>query len=338
MMRWLLVLTLALAALAAAADRVVLLEDFTNCGCGPCWSFEPTLNSFVNDHLAAGDLAVIRVHVSWPSGNDPIYLANPTEQNARKSFYGVNAVPWIQFDGVIKASTSAPGLNNAFNNRIDVPTNLSIFVARNGDDQTGTVSVGLVAEDEIETSAPMRLFATVVEDEVPGTGYWAGDYFYQAFRDNLFGVAGPVVEFTGPYPDTVYFEAEYDISEWVADNLHLATFVQEYTSSDKEVINARYDKFMDLQTGIEEGWLMPESPQIVLGPNPSSGPITVTPMLPEGATGTVSVYDLYGRRVAAGGAVNGVPEGFDLADSGVYLVRLTTDSGAAVSRTVAVIR
>ncbi|MFO7950875.1 MAG: T9SS type A sorting domain-containing protein [Candidatus Fermentibacteraceae bacterium] len=338
MMRWLLVFALALAALAAAADRVVLLEDFTNSGCGPCWSFEPTLNSFVNDHLAAGDLAVIRVHVSWPSANDPIYLANPTEQNARKSYYGVNAVPWIQFDGVIKASTSGAGLNNAFNNRIDVPTNLSIFVARNGDDQTGTISVGLVAEDEIETSVPIRLFATVVEDEVPGAGYWSGDYFYQAFRKNLFGVAGPEVDFSGPYPDTIYFETEYDITDWVADNLHLATFVQEYSSSDKEVINARYDKFMDLQTGIEGGWLMPQSPQMTLGPNPSSGTVSVTPMLPEGAAGTVTVYDVSGRRVAAGRAVNGVPGSFDLGASGVYLVRLTTDSGAAVSRTVAVIR
>lgn len=338
MMRWLLVFALALAALAAAADRVVLLEDFTNSGCGPCWSFEPTLNSFINDHLAAGDLAVIRVHVSWPSGNDPIYLANPTEQNARKSFYGVNAVPWIQFDGVIKASTSGAGLNNAFNNRIDVSTNLSIFVARNGDDQTGTISVGLVAEDEIETSVPIRLFATVVEGEVPGVGYWSGDYFYQAFRDNLFGVAGPEVDFSGPYPDTVYFETEYDITDWVADNLHLATFVQEYSSSDKEVINARYDKFMDLQTGIEGGWLMPQSPQMAMGPNPSSGTISVTPMLPEGAAGTVAVYDVSGRRVASGRAVNGVPASYNLGASGVYLVRLTTDSGAAVSRTVAVIR
>ena len=325
-------------ALAPAADRVVLLEDFTNSGCGPCWSFEPTLNAFVNDHLAAGDLAVIRVHVSWPSSGDPIYQANPTEQNARKSFYGVNAVPWIQFDGVIKATTSASGLNNAFNTRTAVPTDLSIFVARNGDDQTGTVSVGLVAESELSTTAPIRLFATLVEDDVPGAGYWAGDYFYQAFRDNLFGTAGPLVEFTGPYPDTVYFEAEYDITDWVPDNLHLATFVQEYSSADKEVINARYDKFMDLQTGIEGGWLMPQSPQMELGPNPSSGSLSVTPLLPEGGTGTISVYDVSGRRVAESRALNGVPRGFQLQASGVYLVRLSTESGASTTCTAAVIR
>jgi hypothetical protein len=329
---------LLIVALAPAADRVVLVEDFTNSGCGPCWSFEPTLNAFVNDHLADGDIAVIRVHVSWPSSGDPIYQANPTEQNARKSFYGVNAVPWIQFDGVIKATVSGAGLESAFSNRIDQPTDLSIFVARNGDDQTGTVSVGLVAEDELATSASIRLFATIVEDEVPGSGYWAGDYFYQAFRDNLFGVAGPEVEFSGPYPDTVYFEADYDITDWEADNLHLATFVQEYTSTDKEVINARYDTFMDLQTGIEGGWLLPESPQMEVGPNPSSGLVTVTPLLPHGQSGTVSVYDLSGRQVASALALNGVPESFSIAASGVYVVRLSTESGTSSSRTVAVIR
>jgi len=329
---------LTLVALAPAADRVVLVEDFTNSGCGPCWSFEPTLNAFVNDHLADGDIAMIRVHVSWPSGSDPIYQANPNEQNARKGFYGVNSVPWIQFDGVIKATTSATGLENAFANRINEPTNLSIFLARNGDDQTGTVSVGLVAEDELATSATIRLFATVVEDEVPGAGYWAGDYFYQAFRDNLFGLAGPIVEFTGPYPDTVYFDTDYDITDWEADNLHLATFVQEYTSADKEVINARYDKFMDLETGIEGGWLMPQSPQMEMGPNPSSGMVTVTPLLPEGQSGTVSVYDLTGRQVASAQALNGVPESFTIGASGVYVVRLSTESGVSSSRTVAVIR
>lgn len=324
--------------LSYAADRVVLFEDFTNCGCGYCWNLEPELNAFVNDHLAAGDLAVIRVHVNWPYSADPIYQANPTEQNARRTFYGVNAVPWLQFDGVIKAASSAGGMASAFNSRIAVPSSIDIFVARNGDDQTGTVSIGVVAEEELSTTAPIRVFAVIVEDQVPGVSYWAGSYFEQAYRKNLFGLSPPLVEFTGPYPDTLYFEADYDITAWVADNLHLAAFVQEYSSSDKEVLNARWYKFMDLETGIEETGHSVLSPQLSVGPNPSSGAVSVTPSMPDGAEGTVTIFDVSGRLVGEAPAQSGVEQNFSLTMPGIYIVRLATGSGGSAAATVAVVR
>jgi len=51
---------LALTTLSLAADRVVLVEDFTNSACSYCWNFEPTLNSFVDTHLASGDVSICR--------------------------------------------------------------------------------------------------------------------------------------------------------------------------------------------------------------------------------------------------------------------------------------
>ncbi|OPL19198.1 MAG: hypothetical protein AVO35_12155 [Candidatus Aegiribacteria sp. MLS_C] len=320
------------------AERVVLIEDFTNCGCSYCWNFEPALNGFVNTHLASGEIAVIRVHVNWPYANDPIYQANPTEQNARKSAYGVNGVPWVQVDGKIHASSSGPGLESALSSRIGVPSYLDIFVARNGDDQTGNVSIGLVAEEDLGLTDPIRLFATIVEDQVPGVQYWAGSYFEQAFRDNLFGVAGPLVEFQAPYPDTVYFQADYDISSWVSDNLYLAVFVQKYTSADKEVLNARWYKFMDLMTGIEGGAEAPVQPDLVAGPNPSNGTIMVTPVLPDETGGYISVYDLSGRQVAGVPALNGHEETFELPSSGIYIVRLVTGSGMTANTSLVVLK
>lgn len=95
------IIFLALPVILFSADRVVLLEDFTNYQCGPCWGFEVTLNNFVNSH--PDDLAVIRPHVWWPGSGDPIYNHNNYEQWHRVQLYGVNSVPWLQFDGVIKA-------------------------------------------------------------------------------------------------------------------------------------------------------------------------------------------------------------------------------------------
>ncbi len=333
------IITLLLLALltAGAADRVILLEDFTNYQCNPCWSFEPDLNAFINSHLIAGDLAVIRVHVNWPGSNDPIYLANTPEQNARKGFYGINSVPTIKFDGVITSPTSSSGLTNSFNTRSSVPCYLEIFVARNGDDETGTVSVGLVAEQDLGAQTTLRLFATLVEDDIPGSGYWAGSTFEQAFRDNLFGPAGPIVTFSGPYPDTLYFEADYDITEWVNDNLYLVTFVQEYGADDKEVMNASYDKFMDLTTGIEGTSPAPTEPVLTIGPCPSAGSFTVQAAFAGTEQANIVVYDISGHTVGTETVFSGSRVDFSAEETGIYFVRLTTNDGISVTESIVVI-
>jgi len=320
---------------AFAADRVVLFEDFTNSGCGPCWSVESQVNSFVNSHLAAGDLATMRVHVNWPASNDPIYLANPTEQNARKAVYGVSSVPTFKMDGIL--TPSAYTLQNAFNTRAAVPTYLDIHVVRNGDDQTGIIGVRLIAEQDLENQANMRIFSVIVENNVPGAGYWSGSVFEQAFRDNLAAFPyGELVEFTGPYPDTLYFEFDYDITAWVNDELYLTTFVQQIGPSSKEVMNAHWAKFMDLVTGIGGDDPAFAEPMLLTGPNPCNGAISVTPLLPDGVQGTLSVYDITGRIL--GSAPAGEQNSFDVDEAGIYFVRLVTDTGAHVTESVTVLR
>lgn len=317
----------------SGADRVVLLEDFVNCGCGYCWNAEPALNAFVNNHVGSG-LAVIRVHVSWPNPNDPIYVANRPEQNARVGFYGVGGVPYFKIDGVMTPSSG--GLEGAYSSRSSVPTNLQIFAARNGNDETGSISIRLVAEAEIVTSEVLRLFSTVVENDVPGAGYWSSIGFDQAFRDNLFGVAGPVVEFTAPYPDTLFFEADYDVTSWVNDNLYLVTFVQEYASASKEVINAHWDKFMDLETGIAAGSGDHAGPELVIHSNPVVGNIQVSAEFQQSTDyGVISVYDMTGRLIVSQPASD--YNSFDISEPGLYIVRLET-SGIAVTKSVVVIR
>jgi len=323
--------TLLSASICMAAERTVLFEEFTNAGCPYCWQAEGAVNSFVGGHLPDGNLAVIRVHVSWP-GSDPIYSANPTEQNARKTFYGVTGVPSFRMDG---SSTSSGGLEGSFSSALSEPTDLAISVARDGDETSGTVSIRLIAEEELPDDEPLRLFATLVEDSVSAGGSsWPGQYFFQAFRDNLFGPAGPLVEFTGPYPDTMYFEAEYATTGWDPDQLYLATFVQQYSSTGKDVINASWSRFMDLGTGVEPEDGGPAGLRVAS--NPCSGPVRIEARLPEGGSGSLCVYDMSGRLVWSGSArpVQTVPT----QSSGVYLVVLRAGAGQTLVRRVAVIR
>lgn len=334
-MRFLLTI-LSLVALASAADRVVLFEDFTNSGCGPCWNIESQINQFVSNHIASGNLAVVRTHVNWPSASDPIYIANPTEQNVRKAQYGVTGVPYLIFDGI--QVTAAPSLENHFNNRLNTPAYIDILVARNGDETSGQISIRIIAEQEPQwgEETDMRVWPILVEDYVPGAGYWAGSYFEQAFRDNLLGPFGYEVVFTGPYPDTVYVDAEYEISaSWNADNLFLATFLQcTYQQNDHEVPNADWCKFLDIPQGVGDG-MVPWAPSITLGRNPSSGMIPVAAELPPGVGGTLQLFDTSGRLVSSMPA--GAVGNFIVNEAGVYFVRLVTDSGeSAVARAVVV--
>lgn len=322
-----------------AANRVVLFEDFTNSGCGPCWTIEPQVNAFVNSNIGSGNLAVIRVHVNWPSPSDPIYNANPTEQNVRKAQYGVSSVPFLIFDGVLISNAAL--LQNHFNLRRNVPSVIDILVARNGDDVSGSISIRLIAEEEPpwQENTVMKLWPILVEDNVPGVGYWAGSVFEQAFRDNLLGPFGETVTFSPPYPDTIFVDAEYTISpSWDANELYLATFLQcTYQQSDREVPNANWGKFLDIPTGIAEGFpTNPAHPVLLVSPNPSSGTFQAVSMIPDGTSGTVQVYDLSGR-LAASAPANGV-HGFSVDVPGVYLVRLTTDRGDGVVRRLVVLR
>jgi hypothetical protein len=272
------------------------------------------------------------VHVNWPSSSDPVYLANPTEQNARKTCYNVTSVPWTEFDGVIHSSNYL----SSYNTRMAVPSYLDIAVCRNGSTSTGDVSIRLVAEQDLGLTS-LRLFTTLVQDDAPGAGYWSGSSFPYAFRDNLFGVVGPTVVFSAPYPDTLFFETPYTLDPgWTPANMYLITFVQQYaTGLSREIANSRFDNFLGLPTGIEDSPAV-GSRALAVYPNPSGGLFSIEATLPEGISGSVRVYDLAGRTVFEGDASQ-APLQISVAQPGIYLVRLVTDDGASLERSVAVV-
>ncbi len=332
-----LILVLVLATVSMAAQRVVLFEDFTNSGCGPCWNIEPQINAFISANLASGNLCVVRPHVDWPAANDPIYLANPTEQNVRKAQYGISSVPYLKMDGIV--SVSSTSLQSSFDQRVAIPAIVTIDVARNGDAASGLLTFRIIAEEDPEWTVPMNLWPIIVEDNIPGVGYWSGSVFEQAFRKNVFGYFGETLTFEGPFPDTIYTEAEYTIDAgWDADELHLATFIQcAYQYTEHEVVNCNWAKFMDIETGIEEAeWNNSTDLFLEIGPNPSTGNFSINALVPGNSTATVEVFNIAGRIVASG-SVNQM-QSVSVEESGLYLVRLSTSDGMSTTESVAVIR
>ncbi len=91
----LLSLTLA-AASFAQAPRVQLYEVFSGENCGPCASANPATHAL----LTANPTSIIglKYQVPIPSAG-PIHLQNPTDPNARRTYYGVNSAPNARHDG-----------------------------------------------------------------------------------------------------------------------------------------------------------------------------------------------------------------------------------------------
>lgn len=80
----------------AQAQRLVLVEEFTQASCPPCGQQNPAFDNLLNAN--SDKLTSLKYQVSWP-GFDPMNLHNPTQVATRVSYYGVNGVPWAFVDG-----------------------------------------------------------------------------------------------------------------------------------------------------------------------------------------------------------------------------------------------
>lgn len=80
-----------------AQKRTVLIEEFTNMGCGPCASYAPTLDKVIDERL--GDVIAVKYHGNYPAQGDWFYLENQEAIDTRMALYGINAFPTTIIDG-----------------------------------------------------------------------------------------------------------------------------------------------------------------------------------------------------------------------------------------------
>ncbi len=82
----------------AQFQSVVLIEEFNSATCIPCVQATPVLNAVVADH--ADRVTSIRYHMNFPHPNDPFYLADRADNDARYTFYGGQAgLPYARVGG-----------------------------------------------------------------------------------------------------------------------------------------------------------------------------------------------------------------------------------------------
>ncbi|MEO8665587.1 MAG: Omp28-related outer membrane protein, partial [Ignavibacteria bacterium] len=223
---------------ANAGDRKVLVERFTSSTCGPCASNNPTLDFFLNN-ADPNYVTSISYHMNWPApGNDPMYLANQSDNNTRRTVYGVNAIPDWFFDGVITMFGGSSGqVQSAYDTRHGILSPVTIIVTENINGSNVNVRAEIYCESYL--AAPnATVHMAILEDLIqypspPGTN--GESSFHDVMRKMLPTAAGtPVVLIPG---QKITIDYSYVIdATWDPAQIRNLVFVQQ--SSPLEILNA----------------------------------------------------------------------------------------------------
>lgn len=362
MMKRLVLAALGIAVVATsttAATRKVLMEEFTNVQCGPCWTHDPWMVQFVADHYPS-DLSVVYYHMYWP-GYDPFWENNTVDNAARRAYYTVNAVPSNRQDGF--EPPSYPYTQAVLEQRhaaaMAVPSELSIGLSGTWypGSAAGDIRVEIDAEADIPSGA-LYLHVVLAERNVPWNGYQGYDNHDFLMRYMITSGAGQSIPSFTLGENRVY-DFDWDFWSTFADpgdmvgpaptesNFVLVAWVQDNTT--KQVLQSEAIAVMDMS------FVSVGDASVMLGarlgqntPNPFNPTTSIPITLEDEGPAVVRVYGPSGslvrtlsQGVLPAGVTNLNWDGRDIAGrevgSGVYYVNLEVN-GESVSRSMTLLK
>jgi len=169
----LLMLSVAFMIVKAQSPRMVLAEGFTSSTCGPCGQQNPAFDALL--HANEDIITSVKFHMSWPApGNDPMYLHNTVDNNARRTYYNVNSVPHVFLNGDyfngMPASISQSTINAAA--AITSPFEIQLQHQLSADEDSVYVTMLIKATNDVSGQLVAQI--AVIEKEIhftspPGT-------------------------------------------------------------------------------------------------------------------------------------------------------------------------
>lgn len=148
----------------AQNQRVILLESFTNTGCGYCAAYNPAMDALIANN--ADKIAAIKYHVSYPSSADPMYLHNTTENGARTSYYNVTGVPHVVLDGN-RVNTNPSNVTQAIINQVAaIESPMDLRLTYEVDPAANTITVHVMGRASTDINANCKLYVGVIEKEI----------------------------------------------------------------------------------------------------------------------------------------------------------------------------
>lgn len=243
-MKKLLLTIVALCGIAFGAEaqqkRLVLVEEFTNTGCGPCASWSPILDSCINYRL--GDCIAIKYHSGYPNAQDEFFLYDREAQQAKVDYYQVTGVPTTIVDGVELADRTFNYLERVISYFNEQPVRGHLTVGKELDVATRQLTVHAGFTPAADISAPnVRLFVAAIEEHIQSPKpYPNGETeLYYTMRKLITGAQGHTMGATLSEGQTYSYDGT-----WTADffddlsQLGVVAFVQDMDT--REVIATAY--------------------------------------------------------------------------------------------------
>ncbi len=210
--------------------RHLLLEEFTNTSCGPCASQNPGIDAFL-EGVGAGNVAAIKIHTDFPGQDDPFFLADPVEHQARRDYYGVSSVPTVIIDGVYPLTWHGGNYYSDVSGLFAPPLEADVAVALNGSGGSYTATVEVAGTDELAAPREVTLrAAAVLRYTEYGSAPGSNDEteFHDPALVFLPDAAGTAVTVEAGSTETFEFPFELTLEDpWAEDELQVVAFVQD---------------------------------------------------------------------------------------------------------------
>jgi len=222
-------------------QKIVLIEDFSNVSCTPCVTSNYILRSLKSSY-SSEKLLTIKFSANFPSPQDPMYLANKEDADARLSYYTIFSTPTIIVDGINKTvATDSMSIKSKIDASLLITPKFSIELEDSIAGQTMFVNgkVKLLDNTGIDLIS-MVLHGVIIESKIeyatpPGSN--GETEFDDVMRKMLPSNSGfPISNIESEGEINFNWETKIN-STWNKDRLETIVYVQHANS--KEIFQAK---------------------------------------------------------------------------------------------------
>ncbi len=221
--------------------------------------FDPDNPTYVGADVV-GNWVRVKYSMSWPSSSDPFYLANPSDQTARRTYYGVNGIP----AGFGNGSNAGGGANSWRSSALanigqETPVSISLNGGMNGYELQLEVSVS--AESDLSGTGTRLFVMTTIDSALYNATNGVYDH-RSMFIDFLTPNTGTIITLDGINDYTASYTWTLQ-SNWPNGNtgviwdlsmLNVVAFVQNYST--KEVYQAESARANEMNPDIDDDGIL----------------------------------------------------------------------------------
>ncbi len=135
------------------ANKVVILESFTNVGCYPCPIANRIIRQLENETYGSSKLVVVKFPINFPAPNDLFYLTAKEICDFRMDYYNIFYAPTIIIDGMLKpVASDSNNIKTAIDSRLVLAPKFTINVNANlAGDYTIDISIRILDSSSIKS-------------------------------------------------------------------------------------------------------------------------------------------------------------------------------------------